>query len=81
MLKKLTRTRVLLQVLKIESVLLLYLKHKIFFLKQIYKNILNVDIFIFLKSYFKGKNIPQKSFWLLLKIEKINLNITFYNKY
>ena len=82
-LKRFIRTRALLQVLKIESISHLYLKHKVFFLKQIYKNVLTRDIFIFLKCYFKGKKKPKQSFESQLdqveKLTKIEPNITNTN--
>ena len=82
-LKRFIRTRALLQVLKIESISHLYLKHKVFFLKQIYNNVLTRDIFIFLKCYFKGKKKPKQSFESQLdqveKLTKIEPNITNTN--
>ena len=78
-LKRFTRTRALLQVLKIDSISNLYLKHKIFFLKQIYNNALTRDVFVFLKNYFKGKKNPKQSFGSQLdqveKLTKIDLTI------
>ena len=78
-LKRFTRTRALLQVLKIDSISNLYLKHKIFFLKQIYNYALTRDVFVFLKNYFKDKKNPKQSFGSQLdqveKLTKIDLTI------
>jgi len=68
------RTKPLFHALKIEQLTQLYLKHKLFFLRQIYLNRLTRDVFGFLDGfyhYFKSDQIPKETFTSqLLEVEK-----------
>jgi len=57
-----SRTKALLQNLGIEQLPQLYLKHKIFFLKQIILNELSVKTYNFISAYFRDVLAPKQSF-------------------
>ena len=61
------RTKPLLQLLKVEQITQLYLKHKIFFFKQIYLNSLSLDVLKFCSEYYRVRNAPKASFAYQLK--------------
>lgn len=67
---KYTRTKPLFQILKIESIMQLYCKHKIYFIKQLKKNSLTNEIYDWLDSkYIEKKTKPSKnSFVAQIKI-------------
>ena len=56
------RTKPLFRALRIEHFEQLYLKHKIFFLKQIMKNTFTREIFSFLKTFYKDLLLPKLCF-------------------
>ena len=62
-----SRTKPLFHALRIEHFEQLYLKHKIFFLKQIAKNELTRTIFSFLNNHYNVSNLPRASFSYQLK--------------
>ena len=64
-----SRTKPLYHSLKIEHFEQIYLKHKIFFLKQIGMNRFTDDIYNFLKSYYEGKSSGKASF--LSQLEQV----------
>ncbi len=45
-----------------ESIYQLYLKHKVFGLKQVYKNTLSNDIYLYLLDYYASQRAPNQSF-------------------
>ena len=76
-----SRTKPLFRALRIEHFEQLYLKHKIFFLKQIVKNELTHNIFSFLDSFQKDLKSSVSSFSYQLKQVKdiTRVEATIYN--
>ena len=64
---KYARTKPLFNAIKIEQITQLYLKHKIFFLKQIYLNHLTKEIYEFLVRYYNFTLPPKGSFIYQIK--------------
>ena len=62
-----TRTKVLLNELKIENIRQIYLKHKVFGLRQFYNNFLTKELLVYLGIYYDGKVILRQSFMSQLK--------------
>ena len=62
-----TRTKVLLNELKIENIRQIYLKHKVFGLRQFYNNFLTKELLVYLEVYYDGKVISRQSFMSQLK--------------
>ena len=65
--KHFARSKVLLNELKVEPVLQLYLKHKLFGLKQFKRNNFSKMILDFLIDFYQGKPSPKQSFISQLK--------------
>ena len=74
---KYCKTKPLFTVLRIESINELYLKHKIFFYKQIIKNDLTISIFNFLEEHYKNKKSCDDSF--VKQIQMVNKSIETEN--
>ena len=56
------RTKPLLHLLRVEQCSQLYLKHKLFFMKQINLNSLSLDVFRFTHDYYEWITPPKSSF-------------------
>ena len=74
-----TRTKALLNELKIESIKQLYLKHKIFGLKQFNNNLFTKEIILYLEEYYDGKDTPRQSLISQLKEVEEFTGINFNN--
>ena len=62
-----TRTKELLNELRIENIKQIYLKHKVFGLRQFNNNFLTKELLVYLNVYYDGKDIPKQSFMSQLK--------------
>ena len=74
-LSKYTKTKPLFNCLRIESIQQLYYKHKIFFVKQIYKNELTFNIFNYLIEYYRvatSKNSFIKQIYEINNVISVN---------
>ena len=75
------KTKPLFHCLKIESVQQIYLKHKIFFYKQIHKNQLTIDIYNFLDKFYDKKTcVNNNTFYKQYKYVNNTINIVKYSK-
>ena len=75
------RTRPLFRILKIEQVQQLYLKHKIFFLRQLYLNPFTRTVYENLHSYYCTLKSNKLSFFNQIKQikEEVGVEITQFN--
>ena len=56
---KFAKTKPLFQVLRIESIPQLYVKHKVFFFKQVMRNKLAKECYNYLEKHYVGRNTPN----------------------
>ena len=79
--KKFARFRALLEAVNIETIEQMYLKHKIFFIKQIRQNGICNEILVFLKDHYTNFDQKNTSFCkqLLNVGKKIHIDILEYN--
>jgi len=61
-LSKYTLSTPLLNVLRVEKIEEIYIKHKLYFFKQIMSNMLTRDVFLFLKEFYPRNKAPQESY-------------------
>jgi hypothetical protein len=79
--KKFSRFGPMLEAVKVESIEQIYLKHKVFFLKQLRQNILCNELLVYLREnydYFEQKNTSYTKQMNNLE-KKIHINLSEYN--